>query len=230
MAHTGDVVDGLSATMWGNAAAALVPIFEALPGMVVSGNHDVTPESQYYFNIQPYAQLVQKEGQTYADGAAYVTFRGCDTDFLVFGLGYGVNCTAWMNEVIAQHPDHIVIVVMHRGVEEDGHFFPEAKNIFQDVMPKWPNFRLVLCGHMRGTCTRTDWFDDDGDGEKERSVTTMMFNYQDDRVNGLGFIRLLRFDPMTHSIDVLTYSPWFDRWGYSKATDEENHFSLENAW
>ena len=230
VAHTGDVVDGLSAAMWGNAAAALVPIFEALPGMVVSGNHDVTPGSQYYFNIQPYAQLVQKEGQTYADGAAYVTFRGCDTDFLVFGLGYGVNCTAWMNEVIAQHPDHIVIVVMHRGVEEDGHFFPEAKNIFQDVMPKWPNFRLMLCGHMRGTYTRTDWFDDDGDGEKERSVTTMMFNYQDDRVNGLGFIRLLRFDPMTHSIDVLTYSPWFDQWGYSKATDEENHFSLENAW
>ena len=231
VAHTGDVVDGFSELMFTNAANALVPIFEALPGMVVSGNHDVTKGgSQYYFQSQPYAKLVQKEGQTYRDGAAYVTFRACDTDFLVFGLNYGVSCTAWMNEVIGQHPDHVVIVVMHKCLQEDGRFFTEAKMIYQEVMPKWPNFRLMLCGHMRGTRTRTDWFDDDGDGEKERSVTTMMFNYQDDRVKGLGFIRLLRFDPLTHNIDVLTYSPWFDQWGYPKAKEEENHFTLLNAW
>ena len=231
VAHTGDVVDGMSPTMWENAANALVPIFETLPGMVVSGNHDVTKGgSQYYFNTQPYAKVVQKEGQTYEGMAAYVTFRACDTDFLVFGINYGVICTDWMNQVIAQHPDHIVIVVMHKCLQDNGRFYTEANYIFQDVMPKWPNFRLMLCGHHRGTLTRTDWFDDDGDGEKERSVTTMMFNYQDDRVKGLGFIRLLRFDPMTHSIDVLTYSPWFDQWGYPKAKDEENRFSLLNAW
>ena len=230
VAHSGDVVDGFSELMFTNAANALTPIFETIPGMVVSGNHDVTKNgSQYYFNLQPYAQLVHKEGQTYRDRAAYVTFRGCDTDFLVFGLGYGVNCTAWMNEVIAQHPDHIVIVVMHKCLQDDGRFYSEAKMIYQDVMPKWPNFRLMLCGHMRGALTRTD-FDDDGDGKQERSVTTMMFNYQDDRVKGLGFIRLLRFDPMSRSIEVLTYSPWFDQWGYPKAKDEENHFVLTNAW
>ena len=83
---------------------------------------------------------------------------------------------------------------------------------------------------MRGTQRRTDWFDDDGDGEAERSVTTMMFNFQDDRVYGLGFLRLLRFQPLDHSIEVLTYSPWYDQWGYEKATEEENHFLLPNAW
>jgi hypothetical protein len=58
----------------------------------------------------------------------------------------------------------------------------------------------------------------------------MMYNYQDDWDAGLGFIRLLRFNPEDHSIEVSTYSPWYDQWGYSKVTDEENHFILTNAW
>ena len=230
--HTGDVVDGYSTLMFENAANALVPVFEALPGMLVSGNHDVTKSgNHYYFVQQPYVKLVQKEGQTYKDGvAAYATFHACGTDFLVFGLGYGVSCPAWMNEVIAQHPGYVVITAMHVGLQEDGRFFSQARTVFQEVMPNCPTFRLLLCGHMRGTLTRTDWFDDDKDGREERSVTSMMFNYQDDRVKGLGFLRLLRFDPLTRSIEVLTYSPWFDQWGYPKATEEENHFVLQNAW
>ena len=58
----------------------------------------------------------------------------------------------------------------------------------------------------------------------------MMFNYQDDRKDGLGFMRLLTFDPMTRSITVRTYSPWFDRYGYSKAKPGEDAFVLENAF
>lgn len=230
--HTGDVVDSFGVTMFENAANALVPVLEAIPGMVVSGNHDVTGKgSQFYFLQQPYAQLVQKEGQTYQDGAAaYATFHACDTDFLVFGLGYGVSCPDWVNEVIDQHPNHVVIAVIHMGLQEDGKFFSAARTLWREVMPRCPSFRLLLCGHMRGTQTRTDWFDDDGDGTPERSVTSMMFNYQDDRVDGLGFMRLLKFDPVTHSIDVSTYSPWLDLWHYAKAEEGEDHFILENAW
>ena len=232
VAHTGDVVDGMSPTMWENAATALVPILEAIPGMVVSGNHDIAKSgSQWYFTQQPYAKLVQKKGQIYGNGeAAYVTFRACDTDFLVFGIGYDVICFDWMNQIMAKYPDHVAIVVMHRGLQETGAYSREAKAIYKYAMPQNHNLRLILCGHQRGTLMRTDSFDDDGDGKAERSVTTMMFNYQDDRTKGLGFMRLLRFNPLDHSIEVLTYSPWFDRWGYEKATDEENHFILENAW
>ena len=232
VAHTGDVVDGFSPFMWGNAAEALVPILEVLPGMVVSGNHDISKSgSQYYFLQQPYAQMVQKEGQIFQDGsAAYVTFRAAGMDFLVFGVGYEVVCTDWMNEVISEHPDHVVITVLHKGLQETGAFTKETRAIFLDVMPGCPNFRLILCGHQRGSMTRTEWFDDDGNGEPERSVTIMMYNFQDDRMKGKGFLRLLRFDPMSRNIEVSTYSPWFDQWGYEKATEEENHFVLENAW
>lgn len=233
--HTGDVVDAIGPAMYENAATALVPIFEALPGMIVSGNHDVAKNnSQYYFLHQPYTKLVIKDSQTYTNGSAiyasYVTFRAGDTDFLVFGIGYEVICTTWMNEIIAKYPNHVVITVLHRGLQPTGEYFKETRAIYLKVMPKWPNFRLILCGHERGSLTHTDWFDDDGDEIVDRSVTTMMFNYQDDRKNGLGFIRLLRFNPLDHSIEVLTYSPWYDKWGYSKAKPEENHFVLLNAW
>lgn len=230
--HTGDVVDGFSALMLENAAAFLVPILEELPGMVVSGNHDVPRDGdQRNFTQQPYAKLVQKEGQTFQRGAAaYVTFRAGGTDFLVFGIGYSISCPDWMNRIIAQHPDHVVITVIHSGLAEGGSICGPMKAVLQYVGPKAPGLRLMVCGHMRGSVTRVDWFDDDGDGNKERSVTSMMFNYQDDRVNGLGYMRLLRFDPVTRNIEVETYSPWFDQWGYPGATEEENHFILENAW
>ena len=235
--HTGDVVDSIGTIMFENANNALVPIFEALPGMIVSGNHDVTKSGKtWHFTQQPYAKLVHKEGQTLSENegtnvyASYVTFRAADTDFLVFGVGFDVICYTWMNEVIANYPNHVVIVVVHKGLQPDGDFTKETLSLFRKVMPQWPNFRLVLCGHERGTQMRTDWFDDDGNETPDRSVTTMMFNFQDDRKEGLGFMRLLRFNPVDHSIEVLTYSPWFDQWGYPKATDEENHFILINAW
>lgn len=230
--HTGDVIDGFSPTMFENAANAMVPIFQALPGMIVSGNHDISKNgSQYYFVQRPYTQLVQKKGQTYRDGdAAYATFHAGGADFLVFGLGYEVKCTDWMNEVIAQHPNHVVIAVIHKGLEKKGVFFVDARNIFQQVVPKCPTFRLLLCGHMRGTITQTDWFDDDGDGTPERSFTSMMFNYQDDTLNGLGFMRLLKFDPLTRNIEISTYSPWLDLWHYVRAEESDDHFILENAW
>ena len=230
--HSGDVVDGASTFMFENAAEALCPIFEEIPGMIVSGNHDVSkPVNQKLFINRPYAKLVQKEGQTYKGGeAAYATFTAGDTDFLVFGIGYEVSCTSWMNRVIAEHPDHVIITVMHKALQEDGSFFGDARRIYLSVMPSAPNFRLLLCGHLRGTQTRIDSFDDDGDGEAERTVASMMFNYQDDREQGLAYMRLLRFYPGDHHIEVQTYSPWFDSWHYAKAEDGEDAFTLLNAW
>lgn len=235
--HSGDVVDGIGPTQASKAAAAMVPIFEALPGMIAEGNHDGTrTDNHWNFSQTPYAKLVHKKGQILEENdgvnvmAAYVTFRAADTDFLVIGINYLVVCDVWVNQVIAQHPDHVVIVVVHKGLQENGAHSRETHCLYKRVMPNWPNFRLILCGHWHGTQHRIDWFDDDKDNTPDRAVHTLMFNYQDDWKEGVGYIRLLRFDPADHSIEVLTYSPWYDRWGYPKATDEENHFVLENAW
>ena len=235
VAHTGDVVDGTSPLMWDRATEMLVPIFDEIPGMVVSGNHDITKELKTgLFSKRPYAQAVLKEGQTYEDGmAAYVTFEAGGDRFLVFGMGYntrGYRMLRWVRSVADEYPDAIILFVMHFGLQPEGRFSGQAKELFENIFPDYPNARLLLCGHMRGTLRRTDWFDDDGDGEKERSFTTMMFNVQDDFKEGLGFLRILTFHPENRSIEVRTYSPYYDLWGYPQNEPDMDTFTLENAY
>ena len=33
----------------------------------------------------------------------------------LFGIGFGISCPSWMRQVIARHPDHVVIAVLHAG-------------------------------------------------------------------------------------------------------------------
>ena len=132
--------------------------------------------------------------------------------------------------MIDEHPDHVVIAVMHKALQQDGSFFGRARELYKDIVPNTPQFRLLLCGHMRGTLLRTDTFDDDGDEIVDRSVTTMMFNYQDDTELGLGYIRLMRLYPADHRIEVVTYSPWYDSYEYPGDSVESQTFTLQNAW
>lgn len=234
-AHTGDVVDGLSQSMWDVATEALMPILETIPSMVVSGNHDLSKDLEHGpFLNRPYAKAVLKKGQTFENGlAAYVTFEAGGDTFLVFGIGYNVRgkkVQAWIRSVREQYPDAIVLYLMHYALQEDGRFGSHGKELFDSVIKEDPHARLLLSGHNDGALRRTDAFDDDGDGVEDRTFTTIMFNYQDDRTEGLGYLRILTFDPVTRSISVATYSPWFDRWGYPKTRPEEDAFVLENAF
>lgn len=58
----------------------------------------------------------------------------------------------------------------------------------------------------------------------------MMCNFQDDQEAGLGYIRLLRFEPEDRSLHVRTYSPVYDLDTYEKVSDDEMTFVLENAY
>lgn len=233
-AHTGDVVDALGPEMKKNAEEALTPVVEAIPGMIASGNHDQGPNGEHYWFVdRSYVKAVQKEGQTYLDGcAAYTTFEAAGEEFLVLGIGYNINTrfTAWVDRVISEHPGAIVIYVLHFGMEENGHLSGQAKKLFDTSIKNTPTARLMLCGHMRGSVRRTDWFDDNGDGESERSFTSMMFNYQDDFTDGLGYLRLLTFYPVDRHIEVKTYSPWLDSWHYVKAAEGDDEFTLPDAF
>ena len=74
--------------------------------------------------------------------------------------------------------------------------------------------RLVLCGHERGMEYIPETLDDDGDGTPDRTVHQMMMNVQDDAQNGVGYMRILRLDPLADTLEVVTYSPVLDRYGY----------------
>jgi hypothetical protein len=148
-------------------------------------------------------------------------------------MGYGTRgyrMLRWVRGVIDKYPEATVLILIHNGLQPNGRFSGQAKELFEKVAPDYPHVRLMLSGHEDGSLQRTDWFDDDGDGTPERSFTTMMFNVQDDRKNGLGFLRILTFYPGDRRIEVKTYSPWFDKWGYFDDKPEKDAFTLENAF
>lgn len=233
--HTGDVVDGCSTSMWDNASVALVPLFYEIPGMIVSGNHDISSANkQSLFYERPYARMIQKEGQTFKDGTcAYQTFTAGGDEFLVFGFGYGVHGREvwdWTESVISEHPDAVILFVMHYGLQGDNRYSGQARELFLNIAEKTPNAKMLLCGHHAGILRHEDPVDDDGDGETDRIFYTLMFNVQDDLEEGTGFMRILTFDPADRHIEVRLYSPVFDSWEYPKALPEENRFILENAY
>lgn len=233
--HTGDVVDGCVQWMWDNATESLMPILDEIPGMIASGNHDIGgDERQSFFYNRPYAKAVQKEGQTYRKGeAAYTTFTAGGTEFLVFGMGYkvqGLGVVNWVKTVVDEHPEATILFLVHYGLQSNGLLTGQARELYQYIVESTPNARLLLCGHNVGMRLREDRIDDDGDGAGDRSFYTMQFNLQDDETDGLGYLRILTFDPADRHIEVSVYSPYFDLWEYPKASPEENHYILENAY
>lgn len=233
--HTGDVVDGCSQTMWDNASIALIPILYQIPGIMVSGNHDVSSENkQKLFYERPYARMTLKEGQSFQNGeCAYQNFTAGGDEFLVFGFGYKVNGSGmwrWVSSVIEAHPNAVVLFVMHDGLQPENVHSGQAKELLKRIAETTPNAKMLLCGHNDGFLRHEDLFDDDGDGESDRCFYTLMFNVQDDVEEGLGYMRILTFYPEDRHIEVKLYSPWFNRWDYPKALPEENGFILENAY
>ena len=235
LVHTGDVVDGLSAAMRENATEALMPLLETIPAMVVSGNHDIGSEENHdLFLRRPYAQAVRKEGQTLPLGdAAYAVLEAGGDTFVIVGVGYnvrGAKLRKWIEALNEQYPDAVFLYVLHYGLLEDGRLSGQAAYLVHTVIRDNPHARLMLCGHHDGSLRHDEWIDDDGDGEGERLFTTLMFNYQDDGPVAFGYMRILTFYPEDRRIEVSTYSPWYDQWGYPNVAPEDNAFVLENAY
>lgn len=52
------------------------------------------------------------------------------------------------------------------------------------------------------------------DTRPDRTVHRMMMNVQDDLEKGVGYLRILKLDPNEDTLEVVTYSPVLDRYGY----------------
>ncbi|MPN41114.1 hypothetical protein SDC9_188656 [bioreactor metagenome] len=98
----------------------------------------------------------------------------------------------------------------------------------QIVLPN-PNVRLVLCGHVLGVSSRIDSIDDDLDGEADRTVAQLMYNYQN-RKTDCGQLRILEFNTEDRSIMITTYSPVTDRYYRDYMFGDNYTFTLQDAF
>ncbi|MGF1453069.1 MAG: metallophosphoesterase [Opitutales bacterium] len=140
---------------------------------------------------------------------------------------------AWADQVIASHPDHLVIFSTHRYIYDfritqgrygDGTFgrpgdftengladeqyaynanFPEP--LFQDFIRSHPQIIMVMCGHSHGQYNQVSTND------AGLPVIEMLADYQESPNGGNGFLRLVEIDTDTGEISFRTYSPTLDR-------------------
>lgn len=217
--HTGDMVyNAYREYEWQNALAAFANLPDGMHIVTCAGNHDELPD---YDTHTPYldqrpdtdfnlAHAFDDKGYDY-----FMTFTAGGVPIIVFSLTYGMEADAadWINEICKQYSDHYAILCLHNYLFLGG-YSSVGKRLVERVVKQSPNIRLVLCGHERGMKYIPETLDDNGDGTPDRTVHQMMMNVQDDQTNGVGFLRLLKFNPQADTIEAVTYSPVLDRYGY----------------
>ncbi|NWN87521.1 MAG: lamin tail domain-containing protein [Micrococcaceae bacterium] len=221
--HTGDVIDEMDKDdQWENADPEYAKLDEAgLPYSVLAGNHDVVLNSEVdyslfnqYFGADRYADNPWYAG-TYEDNrGSYHLFSAGGIDFIVIAMGWdpGDAEIEWMNETLAAHPDRVGVVNLHEFMLTTGGLGPVPQRIMDEVVATNPNVSMVMSGHYHDAYTRTDDFDDNGDGEADRTVTSMLFDYQGLPEGGQGFLRMLHFDNVGEQMMVRTYSPSLEQY------------------
>jgi len=217
--HTGDIVyNAYRDYEWQNSDAAFARLPKGMRILTAAGNHDQLPE---YDTHAPYLQhrpdtdfdpahAFDDTGLSY-----YTTFDAGGVPLLVFSLAYGQEIAAadWINETCRTYADHYAILCLHNYMSLAG-YSSVGSRLVEQVVKQSPNVRLVLCGHERGMAYLPEALDDNADKTPDRTVHQMVMNVQDDIEHGIGFLRLLRVDPAADTIEVVTYSPILDCYGY----------------
>lgn len=223
---TGDIVDNRNYQRhWDNADAAISRIREALPFYCVAGNHDVGADSVDYTAYRQADFCTVPDAMRQSDDGRCWVLPMPEQQILLVGIGWQ-NDTAyadWLNAAIAEYPDYPAVLLVHSFLNDDGSLSTNGKRVEKDVLSASPSIRLVLCGHNDGSAR---WSKSYPDGH---TVNAMMYNFQDDKKYGLGYARVLMFNPGTRNIAVTTYSPYLDDYNYYKDAERDT-FTLYDAW
>ena len=260
---TGDLVDDLPNTsaaieQWKIADKAMSYLDEAgVPNGLVSGNHDVgsisTPDysagapnvdyTKYleYFDSSRYNNE-QWYGGSYDDNIShYDLITIGNVDFVVLYLGYGLEATdstiQWANDILERYSHRVAIVATHEYLDATAavhSYKSRADLIFDKIVDRNPNVKVVLCGHDDGSlCIERQASDG-------RTVYEILSDYQfveaedkDFYANehyigsvpeccGDGYIRLMTIEGNT--LSNVTYSPVTNR--YNPYGDRES-FSID---
>lgn len=214
--HVGDVVQNpQSATEWDRIEPGFAMLETAgLAYGISPGNHDLVPgggavEYDRRFPLSRWENEPWFGGALEGTRSAWQTVE-LDAHSLLFVHlrhardTYG-DITAsldWLDEVLADHPDHLAFVTTHEFTEGDGSVrLPAVLEVLQGRC----TVALVLSGHRPGEAARNTFTDACG-----RTVHHVLTNYQFLPGGGQGYLRTLDIDPISLSMTSAVYSPTLD--------------------
>lgn len=208
--HTGDVINIYSIeSQWQNARKAFDIIEDKIDHTIIAGNHDLANDNKYFIEY-----FGKQDNMTYDNGLASADIvEGDKLEYLIISLSYDPSdeMLNWANKMIMDHPDKIVIVDTHSYLNIDGSLTSIGENIYQKLISKHDNIRLVLCGHIHGIYSGIN-----------NDVISLLCDYQQD---DSAYIRLLRIDEDSKRLDVISYDPFVNKY------DETNNRSFDiSCW
>jgi hypothetical protein len=223
---TGDIVDNRNYTRhWTNAEAAIEKITESMPFYCIAGNHDVGADKVEYETYLSYDFCMAPESMEFSGDRHCWVLPLYEQGILLCGIGWQNDdaYADWLNECIQAYADLPAVLLVHSFLNDDGSLSTNGRRVEKAILRKSPTVRLVLCGHNDGSAR---WSRTYGDGHV---VNAMMYNFQDDKKYGLGYARILMFNPNTRNIAVTTYSPYLNDYNYFRRTEKDT-FTLYDAW
>ena len=122
-------------------------------------------------------------------------------------------------------------VIMHNQPDKNG-----GQTIWEKLVKKVPNIRMVLCGHTGGTTARIDdnsktIFEKNDFGKDVVQMVFAQHGRPHDGHGADGFLRTLEFLPDGKTVKVATFSPYLfcslDTKEKSRPRNEKNDFSFE---
>lgn len=239
--HVGDIVNnhGDDTNQWEVADKAMSMLDGVVPWGVAIGNHDFDSVSRRPGEVATFLKYFgpqRSRGRSWFGGSStnglnsYQLFSGGGIDFLILHLELDVPDAAidWASDVLCAHPHRAAIVTTHsylngvtgiRGyntrVSKHGN---AAEDVWHKLIRRHPQIFLVLCGHHQ----RTVAYHQVSINDAGAPVIEMLADYQKEHNGGDAWLRLLRFVPAEHTIQVRTFSPALN----SYRTDPKNQFDI----
>lgn len=213
--HTGDLVDDFNRPdEWKVASDSMKRLEDAgVPYGVVTGNHDVNHDESNYTEYWKYFGRERFEDQPYygddlnnnRDHYDLISVKG--QDFLIMYLGWNIqdNTVEWANEVLKKYPDRYVIIGTHEYISPTGAYSGQGEMIWNEIVAKNDNVRMVLCGHLHGVAYNVKHVEN-----SDRVVIEMLADYQSGPQGGQGYMRFLEFNLAANQIHVTTYSAYMN--------------------
>jgi hypothetical protein len=235
LVHEGDIVQADDPEEWAIAKEAMSILDGKVPYCMCLGNHDMgykkTDENRYGFEIAvdrsthfneffPREKFAERPefGATFHPDRhdnSWYHFDASGMQFLIIALECKPRdeVLEWANQVVAEHPDHRVIVLTHSylnanktrtkgGMKIKGNL---GEQMWQTFVRKHKNIFMVLCGHVLGEAGLTST------GDHGNPVHQILSDYQEMNNGGESWLRYMVFEPEANKIGIHTYNPALDQ-------------------
>lgn len=234
--HTGDLVENFDSDEQWQVASNAMYTLNKIPHGVLAGNHDTTPPPSNRENYEKYFgenrfknySWYGNSGDNNSDHYDLVKIGGTDFIFVYLSDNPASQNIDFANHAFENHPNHIGVLCVHNYLNPKQKLSPVGKKLQDEIVAKNKNIYLVFCGHFFDTNCVPVQFDDDNDGQNDRTVYQIIANYQ--HITDGGYMLFIKINESKKTVSAISYSPILNNYLKNSKEITTNRFSFSIPW